>query len=203
MMDKKKKKKKLVLLGSGGHASVVASLANSLGFEINFVAVPSAKMLQSKISNVDYLLDETLIKIPNKADYLLLNGVGQKIGCDLRANIFRKFKEFNFKFHVLIHPFSYVDPSSQISEGVQIMAGAIVQNNCFIGENSIVNTNSSIDHGCEIGSSCHIAPGVVVCGDAVIGNHCFIGAGAIITEGTKLADNTIVKAGRVTKNEKT
>ena len=48
MMDKKKKKK-LVLLGSGGHASVVASMANLLGLEINFVAVPSAKMMQSKL----------------------------------------------------------------------------------------------------------------------------------------------------------
>ena len=140
MMDKKKKKK-LVLLGSGGHASVVASMANLLGLEINFVAVPSAKMMQSKISNVEYLLDKTLIKIPNKAGYLLLNGVGQKMGCDLRADIFLKFKEFNFKFHALIHPFSHVDPSSQISEGVQVMAGAIIQNDCFIGENSIVNTN--------------------------------------------------------------
>ena len=200
MMDNKQES--LVLLGSGGHASVVASLANSLGLQITDIAVPNTKMLLSNASGIRYLTDEALLQAPDRADYLLLNGIGQKIGCKMRADIFTKFKNLDFKFLTLTHPFSYVDPSAQISEGAQIMAGAIIQSNCFIGENSIINTNSSIDHGCEVGSSCHIAPGAVVCGDVVIGNNCFIGAGAIVTEGTKLADNTIVKAGRVIKDKK-
>ena len=201
IMDEKKKN--LVLLGSGGHASVVASLANSLGLQITDIAVPNTKMLLSKASGIRYLNDEALLQAPDRADYPLINGIGQKIGCKLRADIFTKFKNLNFKFLTLTHPFSYVDPSSQISEGAQIMAGAIVQSHCFVGENSILNTNSSIDHGCKVGSSCHIAPGAVLCGDVVIGNNCFIGAGAIVTEGTKLANDTIVKAGRVIGNKQT
>ena len=190
-------KNNFVLIGSGGHASVVASLSKMLGINIRFIAVPGSKSVQNPISNVEYLADDELINACNKHDYILLNGVGQKIRCNLRAHIFRKFKSLGFKFQKIVHPYSFVDPSSEVSEGVQVMAGAVIQNDCVIGENSIINTNSSIDHGSRIGSSCHVAPGAVVCGDVLIGNNCFIGAGSVVTEGTKLADNTIVKAGQI------
>lgn len=201
IINHEKKNKKLVLIGSGGHASVVMSVTQALGLKINVITVPNTKTLQNKISNIEYMVDEELLQVNDKAKYLLINGVGQKIGHKLRAEIFYKFKKSDFVFQTVIHPFSYIDPTSEISEGVQIMAGVILQNNCFVGENSIINTKSSIDHSSKIGSSCHVAPGAVVCGDVLIGNNCFIGSGAIVTEGTKLADNTIVKAGQVVKNK--
>lgn len=190
-------KNALVLIGSGGHASVVASLSRTIGLKIKFIAVPFAITGQDALSDVEYLADDDLMNVRNKQDFILLNGVGQKIRCNLRADIFSKFKSKGFEFHKIVHPSSYVDPSSKIFEGAQVMAGAIIQNDCVIGENSIINTNATIDHGSKIGNSCHVAPGAVVCGDVLMGNNCFIGAGAIVTEGTKLADNTIVKAGQV------
>ena len=196
MMDDNSKNN-LVLIGSGGHASVVASLSKTIGLKIKFIAVPFAITGQDALSDVEYLADDDLMNVRNKQDYILLNGVGQKIRCNLRADIFSKFKSKGFEFHKIVHPSSYVDPSSKIFEGAQVMAGAIIQNDCVIGENSIINTNATIDHGSKIGNSCHVAPGAVVCGDVLMGNNCFIGAGAIVTEGTKLADNTIVKAGQV------
>ena len=190
-------KNNLVLIGSGGHASVVASLSRTIGLKIKFIAVPFAITGQDALSDVEYLADDDLMNVRNKRDYILLNGVGQKIRCNLRADIFSKFKSKGFEFQKIVHPSSYVDPSSKIFEGAQVMVGAIIQNDCVIGENSIINTNATIDHGSKIGNSCHVAPGAVVCGDVLMGNNCFIGAGAIVTEGTKLADNTIVKAGQV------
>ena len=190
-------KKNLVLIGSGGHASVVASLSRTIGLKIKFIAVPFAITGQDALSDVEYLADDDLMNVRNKQDFILLNGVGQKIRCNLRADIFSKFKSKGFEFQKIVHPSSYVDPSSKVFEGVQVMAGAVIQNDCVIGENSIINTNATIDHGSKIGNSCHVAPGAVVCGDILMGNNCFIGAGAIVTEGTKLADNTIGKAGQV------
>lgn len=190
-------KNNLVLIGSGGHASVVASLSRTVGLKIKFIAVPFAITGQDALSDVEYLADDDLMNVRNKQDYILLNGVGQKIRCNLRADIFSKFKSKGFEFQKIVHPSSYVDPSSKVFEGAQVMAGAVIQNDCVIGENSIINTNATIDHGSKIGNSCHVAPGAVVCGDVLMGNNCFIGAGAIVTEGTKLADNTIVKAGQV------
>ena len=193
----KNSKNNLVLIGSGGHASVVASLSKIIGFKIKFIAVPFAITEQNAISNVEYLADDDLMSVSNKHDYILLNGVGQKIRCNLRADLFNKFKNLGFEFQKIVHPSSYVDPSSEVFEGAQVMAGAVIQNDCVIGKNSIINTNATIDHGSKIGNSCHVAPGAVVCGDVLMGNNCFIGAGSIVTEGTKLADNTIVKAGQV------
>jgi sugar O-acyltransferase (sialic acid O-acetyltransferase NeuD family) len=190
-------KNNLVLIGSGGHASVVASLSKTIGLKIKFIAVPFAITGQDALSDVEYLVDDDLMNVRNKQDYILLNGVGQKIRCNLRANIFSKFKSKGFEFQKIVHPSSYVDPSSKVFEGAQVMAGAVIQNDCVIGENSIINTNATIDHGSKIGNSCHVAPGAVVCGDVLMGNNCFIGAGSIVTEGTKLADNMIVKAGQV------
>ena len=190
-------KNNLVLIGSGGHASVVASLSKMLGINIRFIVVPEPKSVQNSISNVEYLTDDELINACNKHDYILLNGIGQKIRCDLRMDIFRKFKNLGFEFQKIVHPYSFVDRTSEVSEGAQVMAGAVIQNDCVIGENSIINTNATIDHGSKIGNSCHVAPGAVVCGDVLMGNNCFIGAGSVVTEGTKLADNAIVKAGQV------
>ena len=190
-------KNNFVLIGSGGHASVVASLSKTIGLKIKFIAVPFAIIGQDTLSDVEYLADDELMNVRNKQDYILLNGVGQRIRCNLRTDIFSKFKSKGFEFQKIVHPSSYVDPSSKVFEGAQVMAGAVIQNDCVIGENSIINTNATIDHGSKIGNSCHIAPGAVVCGDVLMGNNCFIGAGAIVTEGTKLADNTIVKAGQV------
>lgn len=189
--------KAFVLVGAGGHASVVASTAATIGLKISLVALPDVLSEHAHFPSVKYLTDEELISQKNNQEFRLLNGIGKTIKSDLRACVFQKFKSHGFEFQKLIHPFAYVDPNSHLSEGVQVLAGAIVQNDCSIGENSIVNTRASVDHGCIIGSSSHIAPGAIICGNVSIGDNCFIGAGAIVTEGTKIANGIVVKAGRV------
>jgi len=186
-----------VLIGAGGHASVAASTATTIGLKISLVALPDGLSEHAYFPSVKYLTDEELISQKNNQDFRLINGIGKTIKSDARAFVFNKFKSHGFEFQNLIHPFAYVDPSAHLFEGVQVMAGAIIQNDCSIGENSIVNTKASVDHGCIIGSSSHIAPGAIICGDVSIGDNCFIGAGAIVTEGTKIANGIVVKAGRV------
>ena len=190
-------KNNLVLIGSGGHASVVASLSKTIGLKIKFIAVPFAITGQDALSDVEYLADDDLMNVRNKQDYILLNGVGQKIRCNLRADIFSKFKSKGFEFQKIVHPSSYVDPSSKVFEGAQVMAGAVIQNDCVIGENSIINTNATIDHGSKIGNSCHVAPGAVVCGDVLMGNNCFIGAGAVIRDKVSITNHVTIGAGAV------
>jgi sugar O-acyltransferase (sialic acid O-acetyltransferase NeuD family) len=186
-----------VLVGAGGHASVVASTAATIGLTISAVALSDALATGLHFPGAKYFTDEELISQKNNQKFRLLNGIGKTIKSDSRACVFNKFKSHGFEFQKLIHPFAYVDPSALLCEGVQVMAGAIVQNDCSIGENSIVNTKASVDHSCIIGSSSHIAPGAIICGDVSIGDNCFIGAGAIVTEGTKIANGIVVKAGRV------
>ena len=96
-------KNNLVLIGSGGHASVVASLSKTIGLKIKFIAVPFALAEQNAISDIKYLTDGDLMSVRNKHDYILLNGVGQKIRCNLRANLFSKFKNLGFDISL---PFS-------------------------------------------------------------------------------------------------
>ena len=125
-------KNNLVLIGSGGHASVVESLSRTIGLKIKFIAVPFAITGQDALSDVEYLADDDLMNVRNKQDYILLNGVGQKIRCNLRADIFSKFKSKGFEFQKIVHPSSYVDPSSKVFEGAQVMAGTVIQNDCVI-----------------------------------------------------------------------
>lgn len=187
---------KLVLLGAGGHAKVLISLARSTGLEIVGICAPNlALSQQGSWLGVPILGDDTFIDQLDPIEIGLINGIGHTIDKSTRKTVYEYFRNKGFSFPALVHPSAHVDCERPLAQGLQIMAGAIVQPGSSIGENSIINTRASVDHDCKIGRDVHIAPGAVLCGGVEVQDDAFIGAGAIILQGRRVGQASVLGAG--------
>jgi sugar O-acyltransferase (sialic acid O-acetyltransferase NeuD family) len=188
--------KQAVLLGAGGHAKVVLSLARVNGLQVIGVCDPAlAGTGVTQWRGLEVLGgDEALGKL-SAEKLFLLNGVGQVVGSDARRALYERCRAQGFRFPTLVHPTACVDASARLADGVQVMAAAVVQADAVVGENTIVNTGASIDHDGRIGSHVHVAPGAVLCGDVEVADRAFIGSGALILPGVRVGLGAIVAAG--------
>jgi len=196
MSSERDTQQKCVLLGAGGHAKVVLSVARASGLQV--VGVCDKKLVDEHVTNWRGLPvlggDEALDRYdPDTVS--LINGVGQVVGGRARQNVYERLRKKGFRFPVLVHPAAMCDPDAQLAEGVQVMAGAVLQPDCRIGENSIVNTRASVDHDCIVGAHVHIAPGATVCGGVRIDDGAFVGSGATIIQLLHVGAYAVVGAG--------
>jgi sugar O-acyltransferase (sialic acid O-acetyltransferase NeuD family) len=186
----------LVLLGAGGHAKVVLSLAQAAGFRVVGVCDPGlAQQGAAQWRGIPVLGDDDALDTMSPADTALANGIGQLVAASARRNAFVRLRQRGFRFPCLVHPRAWVDATASLSEGVQVMAGAIVQADCSVEANTILNTGASIDHDCIVGAHVHIAPGVRLCGAVAVGDRAFVGAGATVLPSLTLGADAIVAAG--------
>lgn len=186
-----------VLLGAGGHAKVVLSLARAVGWTVLGVCDPELARLGHKEWRDLHVLggDEALAGL-NPEQVVLLNGVGQTSALPgARRRLFEELRQHRFQFPILAHPHAAVDPSAVLEEGAQIMAGAVVQADCHVGANTIVNTHASVDHDGVVGAHVHVAPGAVLCGNVRVDDNAFIGAGATVVQGVHVGSEAFVAAG--------
>jgi UDP-perosamine 4-acetyltransferase len=187
--------KPLILLGSGGHAHVLADLIAALGREltgcVGLTAAPDAPLAPG----LRYLGDETSLAGFPPDTVELVNGVGSVGIAGPRAALFQRWKEAGYGFATLVHPAAVVARHVVLGEGTVVMAGAVIQTRCTIGANVIVNTRASVDHDCRIGDHVHIAPGATLSGEVVVGQSVHIGAGSVIIQGVRIGDGAVVGAG--------
>ncbi|MHC8387659.1 acetyltransferase [Pseudomonas sp. MDT2-39-1] len=188
----------LVIIGAGGHAKVLLSLAQALGLTIHGVCAPELREQgASKWRGYKVLGGDEALEMLDPSAVGLVNGIGQLVGSVGRRKAYERFAAKGFRFPALIHPAAWVDPSVTLYDGSQIMAGAIIQADTVIGANSIVNTRASIDHDCRIGSHVHIAPGATLCGNVLVGERAFIACNAAVIQGINVGDDAVVGAGAV------
>ena len=184
--------KPVIILGAGGHAKVCIDTLQCMGKEILGVVAPKEDI--GKILDVKYLGDESVVSEYDPSDIELVNGIGLLPGKSLRKKIFEKFKEMDYKFLTIIHPFSVIACDVVLQEGVQIMAGSVIQPSVKIGYNTIINTKTSVDHDCTIGDHCHLAPGVTICGGVSIGSDVFIGCGSTVVHEVEIHKEMTIRA---------
>jgi sugar O-acyltransferase (sialic acid O-acetyltransferase NeuD family) len=183
-------KMKLVILGSGGHAKVVAATAVACGHElIGFfddrpdrwstslcgrpVGGPIAAMLQPGGDPVIQGIGDNRIRVQFAARYTFIDWVH------------------------LIHPHAFVDPSAVVGPGTVVFAGAVVQPDARIGEHVIINTGASVDHDCIVDDGVHLAPGVHLAGHVQIGRGALVGVGAVVIPRIRIGEWAIIGAGAV------
>ncbi|MEW5715669.1 acetyltransferase [Pseudomonas sp. SB113] len=188
----------LVMLGAGGHAKVLLSLAISSGLQVQGVCDPELKRSgASTWRGIKVLGGDEVLELLDCTDVGLINGIGQVVGSSLRQSIYERAVGMGFRFPVLVHPSASVDASAQLAEGVQVMAGAVIQADASLGVNTIVNTSASVDHDCSVAAHVHIAPGVTLCGSVQVATGAFIGAGATVIQGLVIGEHAVVGAGAV------
>lgn len=194
--------KPLIIIGSGGHASVVADILLNQGEKILATVCPDEIKDNSPLKGIKRLItDESLIDTYAPSEVVLINGLGSLPGNDVRFKLFNYFTERGYKFKSVIASSAIIAGGVVLEDGVQIMHGAIVQTNAHISKNCIINTGSVIEHDCMIGCHNHIAPNATLSGGVVTGNKVHVGTGANIIQGIHIGQEAVVGAGcTVTKD---
>ena len=183
----------MIIIGTGGHARVVAEIAKLSHLEIKgFI-------------DLDYSgEDELILGSP------VLGGLDQfknfsqgisffaAIGDNAqRKQVFAQMISQDFMPISLIHPTAIIGEGVELGAGTLVCAGSIISTNAQIGLNSIINTGVIIDHETTIGSNSHIAPGSRIAGRVKIGAESFVGIGSNVINNINIGSNVIVGAGSV------
>lgn len=190
--------RQLILLGAGGHAKVLLSLAQVAGLEVVGICDPELVRLgEQRWRGIEVLGGDDALASLDPASVGLINGIGQVVGGPGRLQLFARMKKQGFYFPALVHPGAWVDTSVILQEGAQIMAGVIIQPDVVVGTCTIVNTCASIDHDCHIGDHVHIAPGATLCGGVHVGAGAFVASGATVLPGRRVGQGAVVGAGVV------
>ncbi|MCD5987011.1 acetyltransferase [Pseudomonas sp. CDFA 553] len=188
----------LILLGAGGHAKVLLSVARSLNWSV--IGVCDPQLFSSGVTRwrgLDVLGGDEALQRFDRDNFQVLNGIGQVVGSAARRKVYERLAADGYRFATVVHPAAWVDSSVELRDGVQVMAGAIIQADSVVGKNSIINTHSAVDHDCVVGAHSHIAPGATLCGGVSVGERCFVASGATVIQGIVIGNDAVIGAGSV------
>ena len=181
---------RLVLVGAGGHASVVADAARSVGAElVGYVAPEESAWLEG----VPWLgTDDAFLAAPGSGTKVLL-GIGP---LPARARVVERYAAVpDLSFPPVVHTHAYVAATVLLGAGAQVMAGAVVQPGASLAEHVIVNTRAVVEHGCHVGPGTHVAPGAILLGDVRVSGNVMVGAGAVVLPGVVVGEGAVIGAG--------
>lgn len=182
--------KKIAILGCGGHAKVVAEIAEFNSYDITFFDDEWPNL--SKFEHWCVSGDTNLLLTIAKDFDLVVVAIGH--------NYTRYTKQLELtsaggKFGILAHPKSVISKYARIKDGTVIMANAVVQPFSEIGESSIINTSSIIEHDCNLAYGVHVSPNSSIAGGVKIGKNSWIGIGSQVKQLVRVGNNTIIGAG--------
>lgn len=185
---------RIAIVGSGGHARVVASVIGAAGADVwGFVDdcvethghLVGLSLVRGGIEQLRSSRDEfdaAIVAVGNNAD---------------RTRLAQQLEEWGIPLAQVIHPSAVIAPATQIGAGTVIMAGAIVQTGSVVGSNVIVNTAATIDHDCVVEDYVHLAPGVHLAGSVHVGRGSLLGVGTVVVPGIVIGEGAVVGAGSV------
>lgn len=141
------KDKRIILLGAGGYGSVVADIAEQLGYEI--IQLDDADVNHPLDSYVEYI-DEGIEFIPTFGNNAF------------RMEWINKLKSSGARIATLVHQSAYVSPKVRIEEGVVVLPKAVINTDVTVGRGCIINLGAMIDHGCVIEEGVHVCLGAIL-----------------------------------------
>jgi UDP-perosamine 4-acetyltransferase len=184
---------RLVILGSGGHAKVIAEIfEESSSFEIaGFTA----------LSPTETLFDYPYLGNDSQLAQLLTSGITYAfpaIGSNrIRRRVLAELRQLGFSLPNAISRNAILSPRTKLGVAVAILPGAVVNTGSTIGDGAILNTSSSIDHDNHIGACAHIAPGCHLAGNVTVGEGAFLAAASAAIPGVTIGPWATVGAGGV------
>lgn len=163
--------------------------------EILFATDVNEKQFGNELFGVLIKGSDDLILDIDPRQVELVNGIGS-IGVPThRKKIYDTWTERGYRFTNVIHPSAIVGRDVEIEAGVQVMAGAVVQASARLAINSIVNSSANVDHDCQIGAHCHIAPMAALSGAVTVNCCSHVGTAAAVIQGITIGERCVVGAG--------
>ena len=180
------------IIGSGGHAEVVASTLLAAGDQV-----------EGFYSDDPTTIGTEILGIPVRGPVDALRSAGSVraiIGIGTNETRKRIADQLSLEWVTAVHPFSYVDRSATLGPGTVVFAGAIVQAYAVVGAHVILNTKASADHHTQVGDFAHISVAHLG-GGASIGEGAFLGLHSVVLPGLVVGPWVTAGAGAVvTKN---
>jgi sugar O-acyltransferase (sialic acid O-acetyltransferase NeuD family) len=191
------KKEKIILIGSGGHALIVADIIeSSTNYQIIGVV--------TKDSNIKEFRGYPILGNDDVLDYYKQNGIKNiafGIGAyktnDFRELVFNSLKAKGFNIVTLIHKSAIICSNVEIGEGCIVFPGVIVNTSAKIGNNVIIATSSSIDHETILEDHVLISAGVTIGAYSKIKRKTIIALGAKVISGIEIGEDVLIGAGSV------
>ena len=186
----------IVLLGSSGHAAVIADIVAREGrWHLSGVLDPE-RPRGSMWNGLEILGGDGDIGAL-MASRGIVGGIVAIGDNALRERVTRRIAAEcpQFQFVTAVHPAAAVASSVSIGAGSVVMAGAVVNPGSTVGCGCIVNTRSSLDHDSVMEDFASLAPGATTGGRVRIGRGSAIGLGALLREAVVVAESTVVGAG--------
>lgn len=183
--------KNVVIIGTGGHAKVVADIVLSskdhlLGFLTSDTGIKSFMgwpVLGRDTEYEPFLQHQFVVAIGNAV---------------ARERIVSSMNQANAKWYTAIHPSAMVSAvHSTIGEGSVVMPYAVINPCAQIGAHCIVNSNATVEHDNQIGDFAHISVGAKLAGTVVIGRRTWVGVGAAVRDKVRICQDCMIGAGAV------
>ena len=181
---------KILIVGSGGHARVVADALlaagdNPLGY-LSRDAEPGA----TGPLGLPVLGSDAETSVPDHDGVVLAIGDNRT-----RKNVADGYRKRGGTFLSAIHPSAVIAADAVIEPGCMICAGVVVNSGSRIRAHTILNTGCTVDHDCDVGPFAHIAPGVNLAGDVTVGEGSFLGIGTCVVQGITIGEWATAGAG--------
>lgn len=188
---------RLVILGSGGHARVVADIVRREGrFEIaGFLDDVNRDRHGQTLAGAPILGGRE--RVPSLRGQGVEHAIVAIGDCPARVALAGELRQAGLRLATALHPAAVIASDATIGDGTVVAAGAIVNPNCRVGENVIVNTAASVDHDGVVEEGAHLSPGVRLAGRVTIGRGAWVGIGAIVIDGIRIGARAVVGAGAV------
>lgn len=181
---------RIVIVGSGGHAEVVADiLALAGGVE------PVGYVTRDEPSGPDAMGGLPMLGRDDDLSFPH-DGVVIAVGDNaVRRKVYDRYRQRGETLASAIHPSAIIAADAVIEPGCVICAGVVVNPGSRIRANTILNTGCTVDHHGDIGPHAHVAPGVNLAGNVNVNEGAFVGIGACAIQGVTIGAWSIVGAG--------
>lgn len=188
-----KERNGVLIVGSGGHARVVADILRCQRVPIKGFVDDDPDLWHTEILGLPIL--------GSPDDYERFSPTGLVLGVgsnsDRRHIVERLGERAQHLWLNAIHPSAIIAESVRLGVGTVICAGAIITPGSVIGDYVIINTGAAVDHDNLIKNYAHICPGAHLAGSVSIGEGVLIGTGASIIPNVSVGDWATVGAGAV------
>lgn len=187
----------VIIIGSGGHAAVVADALLAAGTRVLGFTDADAAQHGRVQCGLPVLGDDSVLDTHDTAALRLANGIGGTRSEGLRRLVQRRLEARGWQFVQVRHPAAVLSPFARVAAGAQLLASCVVQAGAVVGEGCIINTAAIVEHDVVLGEFVHIACNATLCGNVRVGANSHVGAAAVLRQGVQLGESTVVGAGAV------
>lgn len=187
---------KVLIIGSGGHARVVAEiLSMDERYSVHgFTDADESRWGTEVMGYPVFGGDDYADAVVRSGECAVILGVGD-IG--MRRVLIDRFDGNGAFWASAIHPGTCISKHATLGKGIVMVAGSIVNCMAEVGDHAIINTNASVGHDCVVGSNVHVAPATSLGGAIRIGDDCLFGIGCRVIPWKNIGRGSTVGAGAV------